>query len=127
MTSPWAVNEPAVLANVNVLPAGRTVFAGTVARALAGPAVFEPHSDQPPMSTVDPETLRISTTSSLPPPVPPKATWEITTDVAACAAGAPTARTSAADASARRRYFTMQESFPEGNPREQRQTVAPHR
>ncbi len=89
--------------------------AGTVARALAVPALFEPHSVQPPMSTVAAETLRISITSSLPPPVPPNADWEITTEVAAWAAGAAkAATTSAADASARRRGFTVKESFPEG-------------
>src|SRR4051794_10488106 len=116
--SPCAVKEPAELANVNVWPAGSVVPAGTVARALAVPALLEPHTVQPPMSIAAPVTLRISTTSSLPPAGPPNADCEMTTPVAARAveaAEAPRINTTAATA-VEKRNFTVLESFPRGNP-----------
>ena len=120
-TSACAVNVPAELANTYVWPAGSVVLAGTVARALAVPALLEPHSVQPLMSIVAAVVLRISTTSSLPPPGPPNAACEITTPVAACAAGATPSlaiASNTAAVAARTRNFTVQESFPRGNPKD---------
>src|SRR4051812_3007377 len=124
VTSPLLAYAPSEFAMTYVRPAGSVVPCGTVARELTAgaAALLEPQSSQPAMSTVADETLRISTASSLALAAPRKATCEMTTDVAACAAGAPTPRTSAAEASARRRDFTMEESFPEGI-----RETAPHR
>src|SRR3954471_14565973 len=106
VTSPLVAKVPADTANTYVWPAGRVVPAGTVARALVagGVLLLEPQSCQPPIATAAVETLRISIASSLPEVMLRKATWEITTGPAACAAGAATAaRTSVADASAKTR------------------------
>ena len=117
---------PAELANTNVFPEGSVVPAGTVARVPTVPEPLDAISVQPLMSIVAAVVLRISTTSSLPPPVPPNATCEITTPVAAWAAGANASAPIASDTAAiaaRTRDFTVQESFPPRDPKDGRKPI----
>ena len=92
------------------------------------PPTFVPHSCQPPIATGALDLFLSSMTSSFPPAGPRVMIFEITTvvDGSACAAGAasaPPSRTNATVA-AGRRIFTVQESFPRGNPRDGRNRIA---
>ena len=114
---------PAELANTNVWPAGqRRPGRHGGARARGGGAVGAPQlpaadGDRGARDVADLDHLVVAAARAAEGRLGDHDRWS-----PACAAGAATAATtSAADASAKRRDFTVKESFPEGNPKDSAQ------